>query len=131
MTESSEGEKTTHFGYRTVAVEEKSGLVAQVFDSVAGKYDVMNDIMSLGTHRLVKRFTIELSAVRPGQSVLDLAGGTGDLSLKFSRLVGDSGRVILADINRSMLQVGRDRIIDQGAGANIIVSQVNAEALQG
>ncbi|MEZ5490339.1 MAG: bifunctional demethylmenaquinone methyltransferase/2-methoxy-6-polyprenyl-1,4-benzoquinol methylase UbiE [Gammaproteobacteria bacterium] len=124
-----EKESTTHFGYRTVPVEEKKSLVAAVFDSVAGKYDVMNDIMSLGTHRLVKRFTIELSAVRPGQTVLDLAGGTGDLSLKFSRLVGPSGRVILADINASMLQVGRDRIIDSGATSNIVFSQVNAEAL--
>ena len=110
-------------------MEEKSGLVAKVFDSVANKYDVMNDIMSLGSHRLIKRFTIELSAVRAGQTVLDLAGGTGDLSLKFSRLVGDSGRVILADINASMLKVGRDRIIDKGAGSNINFSQVNAEAL--
>ena len=129
MTDSTDTKQTTHFGYQTVAVEEKSGLVAKVFDSVAGKYDVMNDIMSLGTHRLVKRFTIELSAVRPGQTVLDLAGGTGDLSLKFSRLVGESGRVVLADINASMLNVGRDRIIDSGAGSNISFSQVNAEAL--
>jgi len=129
MSDSPEANQTTHFGYQTVPVEEKSGLVARVFDSVAGKYDVMNDIMSLGTHRLVKRFTIELSAIRTGQTVLDLAGGTGDLSLKFSRLVGDSGRVILADINASMLKVGRDRIIDRGAGSNIIFSQVNAEAL--
>lgn len=129
MSESTDAKQTTHFGYQTVPVEEKSGLVAKVFDSVAGKYDVMNDIMSLGTHRLVKQFTIELSAVRPGQTVLDLAGGTGDLSLKFSRLVGASGRVVLADINASMLQVGRDRIIDKGAGNNIIFSQVNAEQL--
>jgi len=129
MSESTDAKQTTHFGYQTVPVEEKSGLVAKVFDSVAGKYDVMNDIMSLGTHRLVKQFTIELSAVRPGQTVLDLAGGTGDLSLKFSRLVGESGRVVLADINASMLRVGRDRIIDNGAGNNIIFSQVNAEQL--
>lgn len=129
MSSSDQAKQTTHFGYQTVPVEEKSGLVAKVFDSVAQKYDVMNDIMSLGTHRLVKRFTIELSAVRPGQLVLDLAGGTGDLSLKFSALVGDSGRVVLADINRNMLEVGRDRVIDKGARNNIIFSQVDAEAL--
>jgi demethylmenaquinone methyltransferase/2-methoxy-6-polyprenyl-1,4-benzoquinol methylase len=129
MSEPTDTNQTTHFGYQTVPVEEKSSLVAKVFDSVASKYDVMNDIMSLGTHRLVKRFTIELSAVRAGQTVLDLAGGTGDLSVKFSRLVGDSGRVILADINPSMLKVGRDRIIDKGAGSNIIFSQVDAESL--
>jgi demethylmenaquinone methyltransferase/2-methoxy-6-polyprenyl-1,4-benzoquinol methylase len=121
--------QTTHFGYKTVPVEEKSSLVAGVFDSVAQKYDVMNDIMSLGTHRLVKRFTTELSAIRPGQTVLDLAGGTGDFSLKFSELVGDEGRVVLADINDSMLKVGRDRIIDKGAINNILYSQVNAEVL--
>jgi len=129
MTETPDNNETTHFGYRTVPIAEKKGLVAQVFDSVAGKYDVMNDLMSLGTHRLIKRFTIELSAVRPGQTVLDLAGGTGDLSLKFSRLVGANGRVILADINASMLKVGRDRVIDSGTGSNILFSQVNAEAL--
>ena len=122
-------EQTTHFGYKTVPVEEKSSLVGGVFDSVAQKYDVMNDIMSLGTHRLVKRFATELSAVRPGQTVLDLAGGTGDFSLKFSGLVGDEGIVILADINASMLKVGRDRIIDKSASNNILFSQANAESL--
>ncbi|MBL4821714.1 MAG: bifunctional demethylmenaquinone methyltransferase/2-methoxy-6-polyprenyl-1,4-benzoquinol methylase UbiE [Gammaproteobacteria bacterium] len=125
----SDTEQTTHFGYKTVPVEEKSSLVEGVFDSVAQNYDVMNDIMSLGTHRLVKRFAIELSAIRPGQTVLDLAGGTGDFSLNFSKLVGDSGKVILADINESMLKVGRNRIIDKGAGSNISYSQVNAEEL--
>lgn len=125
----SDTEQTTHFGYKTVPVEEKSSLVEGVFDAVAQNYDVMNDIMSLGTHRLVKRFAIELSAIRPGQTVLDLAGGTGDFSLNFSKLVGDSGKVILADINESMLKVGRNRIIDKGAGSNISYSQVNAEEL--
>ncbi len=129
MSDNSESKQTTHFGYKSVPVEEKSGLVAAVFDSVAQKYDIMNDLMSLGSHRLIKRFTIELSAARPGQTILDLAGGTGDLSLKFSKLVGDTGKVILADINASMLNVGRDRIINKGAGRNIIFSQVNAEAL--
>ena len=129
MPETPDSRETTHFGYQTVPVEEKSGLVAAVFDSVAGKYDIMNDVMSLGSHRLIKRLTIELSAVRPGHAVLDLAGGTGDLSLQFSRLVGDSGHVVLADINGSMLRVGRDRIIDHGAAGNILFSQVDAEAL--
>ncbi|MBL4821498.1 MAG: class I SAM-dependent methyltransferase, partial [Gammaproteobacteria bacterium] len=82
----SDTEQTTHFGYKTVPVKEKSSLVEGVFDAVAQNYDVMNDIMSLGTHRLVKRFAIELSAIRPGQTVLDLAGGTGDFSLNFSKL---------------------------------------------
>ncbi len=129
MSETPESNETTHFGYRAVPKEEKKGLVAAVFDSVASRYDVMNDIMSLGTHRLIKRFAIELSAVRPGQTILDLAGGTGDLSIRFARLVGESGRVILADINASMLSVGRNRIIDKGAGSNILFSQVNAESL--
>ncbi len=129
MPETPDSRETTHFGYQTVPVEEKPGLVAAVFDSVAGKYDIMNDVMSLGSHRLIKRLTIELSAVRPGHKVLDLAGGTGDLSLQFSRLVGNSGQVVLADINGSMLRVGRDRIIDHGAAGNIVFSQVDAEAL--
>ena len=129
MTESDDRQQTTDFGFRTVLREEKASLVAGVFNSVASKYDVMNDIMSLGTHRLIKRFTIEVSAVRLGQPVLTLAGGPGDSSRKFSRLVGPAGRVILADINASMLQVGRDRIIDKGAGNNILCSQVNAECL--
>lgn len=121
--------QTTHFGFRQVPVEEKVKLVAGVFHSVAAKYDMMNDIMSLGTHRLIKRFTTELTALRPGQVVLDLAGGTGDFSLKFSELVGDQGSVVLADINESMLRVGRDRVIDHGAAGNVTFTQLNAEAL--
>lgn len=121
--------KTTHFGYREVPVEEKAGLVGQVFHSVAGKYDLMNDVMSLGTHRIIKRFTVELSALRPGMSVLDLAGGTGDFSQLFSPLVGAEGKVILADINDSMVRVGRDRIIDSGRGDNISYTLANAENL--
>jgi demethylmenaquinone methyltransferase/2-methoxy-6-polyprenyl-1,4-benzoquinol methylase len=89
----------------------------------------MNDLMSLGTHRLMKRFTIELSGLRKGHKVLDLAGGTGDFSLRFSPLVGPEGQVVLADINEAMLAVGRDRIIDKGANFNVDVAQVNAEAL--
>lgn len=121
--------RTTHFGYEEVPVEEKVGRVGQVFHSVAAKYDVMNDLMSLGTHRLVKRYTVELSGVRPGQKVLDLAGGTGDFSIRFSSLVGPSGQVVLADINASMLAVGRDRLTDKGITNNINYAQVNAEQL--
>lgn len=120
---------TTHFGYEQVPVQEKAKRVGQVFHSVAAKYDVMNDLMSLGSHRLVKRFTVELSGVRPGQRVLDLAGGTGDFTMRFSSLVGKTGQVVLADINASMLQVGRDRLIDKGITENVVYSQVNAEQL--
>jgi len=121
--------KTTHFGYRQVPVEDKAGLVGQVFHSVARKYDIMNDVMSLGTHRLIKRFTVELSALRPGMKVLDLAGGTGDFSLLFSPIVGREGQVVLADINESMVRVGRDRILDKGKCENISYTLANAEKL--
>lgn len=122
-------DNTTHFGYRQVPLQEKARRVAGVFRSVAPKYDLMNDLMSMGVHRIWKRFTLELAGVRRGQRVLDLAGGTGDLALKFSRLVGEQGEVILADINDAMLTVGRDRLIDHGCGHNSQVVQVNAEAL--
>ncbi len=122
------GDKT-HFGYKTVDSGEKADLVRDVFDSVASRYDIMNDLMSGGMHRLWKRFTIEQANVRPGQQVLDLAGGTGDLALKFSRLVGDSGHVVLADINAAMLNEGRRRLVDAGASGNVSIAQVNAEAL--
>ena len=122
-------EQTTHFGYETVPVAEKAQRVGQVFHSVASKYDVMNDLMSLGTHRLVKRFTVELSGVRAGQRVLDLAGGTGDFTIRFSSLVGPTGEVVLADINASMLRVGRDRLIDKGISQNVMYTQLNAEQL--
>jgi demethylmenaquinone methyltransferase/2-methoxy-6-polyprenyl-1,4-benzoquinol methylase len=121
--------ETTHFGYQEVPVAEKSTLVGKVFHSVAPKYDLMNDIVSLGTHRLIKRFTMELSAVRPGQQVLDLAGGTGDFSLLFAPAVGNDGHVVLADINESMVSVGRDRIIDAGQPGNITYTLANAERL--
>ena len=120
---------TTHFGYKTVAAHEKEELVAGVFHSVAAKYDLMNDLMSFGIHRLWKRFTIDCSGVRKGQKVLDLAGGTGDLTAKFSRIVGESGQVVLADINDSMLKVGRDKLRNQGLVDNIRYVQANAEAL--
>lgn len=120
---------TTHFGYKQVAVDEKAGMVAGVFHSVAAKYDVMNDLMSLGIHRLWKRYTVEMSGIRRGQRVLDLAGGTGDLAMKFSRIVGAEGQVVLADINSSMLEVGRQRLIDAGVVGNVEYAQVNAECL--
>ncbi len=120
---------TTHFGFRSVDKDQKAGQVADVFHSVAGKYDLMNDMMSMGIHRLWKRFTIELSGVRPGQRVLDIAGGTGDLTMKFSDLVGPGGQVVLADINASMLQVGRSRLTDRGYAGNIEYVQADAEHL--
>ncbi|MDA9311091.1 bifunctional demethylmenaquinone methyltransferase/2-methoxy-6-polyprenyl-1,4-benzoquinol methylase UbiE [Gammaproteobacteria bacterium] len=129
MNEKNAATDTPHFGYETVPVAEKEQRVGQVFRSVAQRYDIMNDLMSLGTHRLMKRFTIELSGLRKGHKVLDLAGGTGDFSLRFSPIVGTEGQVVLADINEAMLAVGRDRIIDKGANFNVDVAQVNAEAL--
>lgn len=120
---------TTDFGFERVKTAEKAGRVREVFDSVAAQYDLMNDLMSGGLHRLWKRFTIELSAVRSGQTVLDIAGGTGDLAAKFSKLVGADGKVILADINAAMLSVGRDRLIDRGALSNIDVVQADAQFL--
>lgn len=129
MNDNSKTEATTHFGYEEVPVAEKEERVGQVFRSVANRYDIMNDIMSLGSHRLIKRFTIELSALRKGHCVLDLAGGTGDFSIRFSTIVGDTGQVVLADINEAMLQVGRDRIIDKGLSSNVNIAQVNAEHL--
>jgi demethylmenaquinone methyltransferase/2-methoxy-6-polyprenyl-1,4-benzoquinol methylase len=121
--------ETTHFGYETVPVEDKAGRVKGVFDSVATQYDLMNDLMSAGLHRLWKRFTIEQAAIRRGQSVLDLAGGTGDLARKFASQVGSSGHVVLADINASMLRQGRSRLIDAGVAGNFSIAQVNAECL--
>jgi demethylmenaquinone methyltransferase/2-methoxy-6-polyprenyl-1,4-benzoquinol methylase len=120
---------STDFGYERVKTAEKAGRVREVFDSVAAQYDLMNDLMSGGLHRLWKRFTIELSAVRSGQTALDIAGGTGDLAAKFSKLVGADGKVILADINAAMLSVGRDRLIDKGALSNIDVVQADAQFL--
>ena len=119
----------THFGFKTVAETEKEHLVADVFHSVADKYDLMNDLMSFGIHRLWKRFTIDCAGVRPGQKILDLAGGTGDLTAKFSRLVGDTGEVVLADINDSMLKVGREKLRNKGLVSNIRYVQANAENL--
>ncbi|HFD15683.1 MAG TPA: bifunctional demethylmenaquinone methyltransferase/2-methoxy-6-polyprenyl-1,4-benzoquinol methylase UbiE [Rhodospirillales bacterium] len=122
-------DKTTHFGFQEVPVEEKAKRVGAVFDSVADKYDLMNDVMSFGIHRLWKRFTIEMSGVRRGQRVLDLAGGTGDLTARFSRLVGEEGQVVLSDINASMLEAGRERLTDRGIAGNVEYVQANAECL--
>ena len=124
-------DKTTHFGYQEVPVNEKAQRVAGVFRSVATKYDVMNDLMSMGIHRLWKRTTIELSGVRRGHKVLDLAGGTGDLAMKFSRIVGETGQVVLADINDAMLAVGRDRMIDSGRRMGSDSSQVMCTKVPG
>ncbi len=122
-------QKTTHFGFKTVPTEEKAAHVADVFHSVAAKYDLMNDLMSGGIHRLWKRYTIELSGARPGQRILDIAGGTGDLAAKFSRIVGSEGEVVLADINDSMLKVGRDKLLDHGVSENISFAQCDAQYL--
>ena len=117
----------THFGYEQVSPDEKTRRVRGVFDSVAGRYDLMNDLMSAGLHRVWKRFAVEISGVRPGQRVLDLAGGTGDLARRFAQRVGPSGVVVHTDVNGAMLGVGRDRLID--AGVVLPTVQCNAEAL--
>lgn len=129
MQESNDAGGRTHFGYRTVSSAEKAGLVRGVFDSVASRYDLMNDLMSGGLHRLWKRFAVEEAALRPGHSVLDLAGGTGDLTRAFAARVGDSGHVVLADINRSMLEQGRRRLVDAGIAGNLSIAQADAENL--
>ena len=121
--------KETHFGYKTVDENAKEGMVAGVFDSVASKYDVMNDLMSAGLHRLWKRYTIDQAAVKPGHVVLDLAGGTGDIAKLMVPRVGSEGRVIIADINDAMLIEGRNRLIDDGIAGNVHYLQVNAEHL--
>src|SRR3990167_8634770 len=118
---------STHFGFKTVAEEEKAKKVGAVFHSVARRYDLMNDVRSAGLHRLWKRFAVETSGVRPGNRVLDVAGGSGDLSRLFVKKVGAGGQVILTDINASMLAVGRDRLLDDGV--NVPVLQCDAEKL--
>ena len=117
----------THFGFETVAEEEKAKRVAGVFTSVAGKYDVMNDLMSVGLHRLWKRFAVGISGVREGQRVLDVAGGSADLSRLFLNKVGGSGQVVLTEINNAMQRVGRDRLLDEGRATPI--TQCDAEHL--
>ena len=120
--------KTTHFGYKEVDIEKKQGLVKGVFDSVAGKYDLMNDVMSMGTHRLWKNYTIASSNVKEGDQVLDIAGGTGDLAIKFRKKVGPKGKVILSDINDSMLFEGRKNLLNHGI-IDVDFVQTNAESL--
>ncbi len=120
---------TTHFGFRTVATDDKAGLVRDVFDSVATRYDLMNDLMSAGMHRLWKRFTVDQAALRDGDVALDLAGGTGDLARAFCRKVGKEGHVVLADINAAMLRQGRSRLVDAGVSGNLSIAQVDAQAL--
>jgi demethylmenaquinone methyltransferase/2-methoxy-6-polyprenyl-1,4-benzoquinol methylase len=120
---------TTHFGFRDVPVAEKQKLVGEVFSSVAGKYDLMNDAMSLGIHRLWKRFFVATAQVSKGDRVLDLAGGTGDIAALLRPRVGDEGEIVLGDINAAMLRVGRDRMIDRGNVRGLQYVQLDAEKL--
>jgi len=120
-------DKTTHFGFQKVAESEKAGKVKSVFSSVASSYDVMNDLMSFGLHRLWKAFTVQIAGVRAGDRVLDVAGGTADLSLAFAKKVGSTGQVWLTDINHAMLSRGRDRVVDKGF--LLPVAQCDAEKL--
>jgi len=125
----SQNDDTTHFGYKTVSTDDKAEMVRGVFDSVASRYDVMNDLMSAGLHRLWKRYTIDQAAAKPGDCILDLAGGTGDLAREFARKVGSEGHVVLADINAAMLEQGRRRLIDSGVSGNVAIAQVDAQNL--
>ena len=122
-------EETTHFGFEEVRAGEKQARVGAVFASVAERYDLMNDLMSLGLHRAWKRFTAHIARVRPGARVLDLAGGTGDLTARLAPAVGSGGSVVLADINRAMLERGRMRLVDRGIAGNVHYAQCNAEHL--
>ncbi|MDH5546301.1 MAG: bifunctional demethylmenaquinone methyltransferase/2-methoxy-6-polyprenyl-1,4-benzoquinol methylase UbiE [Gammaproteobacteria bacterium] len=125
----SDNNETTHFGFKEVPVREKAARVAEVFHSVADKYDVMNDVMSFGIHRIWKKIAIEFVRARPGQRILDLAGGTGDLAAQMSPRVGKDGEVVLGDINASMLSVGRDRLTDKGIIGNVRYVQADAQHL--
>jgi demethylmenaquinone methyltransferase/2-methoxy-6-polyprenyl-1,4-benzoquinol methylase len=129
MTRESSEDKTTHFGYEEIPRSEKTSRVADVFHSVASKYDLMNDVMSFGVHRLWKRFTLAAANARPGQIILDVAGGTGDLAKAFAKKVGSSGQVVLSDINEKMLSVGRERLENAGVFGNVTYVQADAENL--
>jgi demethylmenaquinone methyltransferase / 2-methoxy-6-polyprenyl-1,4-benzoquinol methylase len=129
MTKLKSDSETTHFGFTEVPIAEKKSRVADVFHSVAGKYDLMNDLMSFGVHRLWKRFTLTEAAARPGQVILDVAGGTGDLTKAFSKKVGATGKVILSDINEKMLAQGRIRLLNEGISGNVVYVQADAENL--
>jgi demethylmenaquinone methyltransferase / 2-methoxy-6-polyprenyl-1,4-benzoquinol methylase len=120
---------TADFGYREVPAAEKARHVRAVFDSVAGKYDLMNDLMSAGVHRLWKRYALSQTGLRPGQRALDVAGGTGDLAAGMAEQVGERGLVVLSDINDSMLEVGRNRLLDRGLLRNVRCAIANAECL--
>jgi demethylmenaquinone methyltransferase/2-methoxy-6-polyprenyl-1,4-benzoquinol methylase len=120
---------TADFGYKEVPAAEKAKHVRAVFDSVADKYDLMNDLMSAGVHRLWKRYALSQTGLRPGQSALDVAGGTGDLAAGMARQVGERGLVVLSDINAAMLEVGRNRLLDRGLMRNVRFSLANAECL--
>jgi len=121
--------KETHFGYKTVEENAKESLVAGVFDSVASKYDIMNDVMSFGVHRIWKKVAMQHTGLKPGGSALDVAGGTGDLTMQMSKQVGPSGKIIISDINAAMLEEGRKRLLDKGYAGNIDFVEANAEAL--
>ncbi len=129
MSESPYDSGTTHFGFRDVAAKDKQKLVGEVFTSVAGKYDLMNDLMSLGIHRVWKRYFVGTCQVKRGDRVLDLAGGTGDIAALLKERVGDAGQIVLGDINAGMLSVGRDRLTDRGLVSGLEYVQCNAEAL--
>ena len=122
-------DKTTHFGFKQIPVEEKAGRVRGVFDSVADSYDVMNDVMSFGIHRIWKRIAVDMAGIRPGQQVLDLAGGTGDLTRLMAARTGKQGHIILSDINAAMIRTGRSRLLDHGVAGNVSFVQANAEQL--
>ena len=124
-----DSDKTTHFGFETVAESDKAGRVQGVFNSVASKYDIMNDVMSLGLHRLWKRFVVAQSGLKAGQKALDVAAGSGDLSLGLLRRVGPTGRVIVTDINTAMLRRGRDRLVNAGMTGNVEYAEADAENL--
>jgi demethylmenaquinone methyltransferase/2-methoxy-6-polyprenyl-1,4-benzoquinol methylase len=126
---SHDAEPTTHFGYQQIPLADKARRVGEVFSSVAERYDLMNDLMSFGIHRLWKRFSLSQTGLKPGQTALDVAGGTGDLTRGLARQVGETGRVVLADINQAMLEHGRQRLVDAGAAGNVEYVQADAEQL--